>query len=126
MSRVAILTGRYEEMFTFYHNRLGLTPVRSWDREGARGVVLRWLDGLMVELLDAQREKTPPVLGQPADRIHLVLVHPQLAPYLEQRGWGPGQTASWCRCFFRTRDPDGNPICLMEPWSAENETATQA
>ena len=72
MSYVALATDRYDQVVEFYGKQLGFPVVDEWDRPNARG--LRFdLGGMRLEILDNQREKSPLNLGEPADRVHLVV-----------------------------------------------------
>lgn len=114
MSRIALVTRNYERQVSFYRDHLGFDLARQWDRDGARGALLKWFDGFQIEILDARREKEPLNTDQANDRIHLVLTVNGLAEYLNQRQIGGGENTSWGGMVCRFKDPDGNPICLME------------
>ena len=72
MSYLALATDRFDEVVEFYGDALGFPIVERWDRLNGRG--LRFdLAGMRLEVLDNRREKRPLKLGQPADRIHVVV-----------------------------------------------------
>jgi catechol 2,3-dioxygenase-like lactoylglutathione lyase family enzyme len=72
MSYVALLTTRFDEVTRFYGELLGFPIVKQWDRSNARG---RRFDagGMRLEIIDNEREPNPVRLGEPADRVHIVI-----------------------------------------------------
>src|SRR5512134_764812 len=72
MGWVALQTARYEEMCAFYGTTLGCPVVDGWERPSARATVFD-LQGMRLEVLDASRERRQAPLGDPKDRVHLVL-----------------------------------------------------
>jgi catechol 2,3-dioxygenase-like lactoylglutathione lyase family enzyme len=51
----------------FYTDRIGLSVVDSWDRDGERGVVLRVADGAFVELVSPGTGQPPLLAFEVAD-----------------------------------------------------------
>ena len=115
MSYVALVTGRFDEMTRFYGELLGFPVVEQWDRENARG---RRFDagGMRVEIIDQAREKRPLELGDPADRVHIVI---EVSDMEEARARinvdaPPAKDTSWGSRVFRIHDPDGIPITFLQ------------
>ena len=72
MSYVALVTDRFDEVVAFYGESLHFPVVNRWERSNARG--LRFdLGGMRLEILDNSRERQPLTLGEPADRVHVVI-----------------------------------------------------
>jgi catechol 2,3-dioxygenase-like lactoylglutathione lyase family enzyme len=115
MGFVSLLTQRYDDMAAFYRDRLGGRVERSWDRAGARGMLLD-LGGLRVELMDASREKAAAIAGEHGGRIHLVVEVSGLARRALAMGLPAPATTSWGASLVTLADPDGLPVSLLE-WS---------
>lgn len=115
MSYVALATSRFDEVVRFYGTALGFPKIRSWDRPRGRGCMFD-LGGLRLEVLDAAREQSPQRLGDPAERINLVVEVDDLEAV--RRGLGcesPDPTAtSWGARLFRVFDPDGVPVWFLQ------------
>lgn len=114
MSRVALATLRFEEVCRFYGEALGFPALEEWDRPGARGRIFD-LSGLRLEVLDASRER-PMALGDPRDRIHLVVELPGLDAVRARLGTSAPapRVASWGARLLELRDPDGVAVVLLE------------
>lgn len=115
MSYVALATARYDEVVRFYRLTLGFPTVRSWDRPRGRGCVFD-LDGLHLEILDATREQSPKDLGNPGERINIVV---EVADVDAVRAALPAETpepfsTSWGAKLFRVLDPDGVPVWFLQ------------
>ena len=115
MSYVALVTGRFDEMTRFYGELLGFPVVEQWDRENARG---RRFDagGMRVEIIDQARERRPLELGDPADRVHIVI---EVSDMAEARARinvdaPPAKDTSWGARVFQIHDPDGIPITFLQ------------
>jgi len=115
MSYVALVTDRFDEMVRFYGSDLGFPVVERWDRSNARG--LRFdAGGMRLEILDNQRERRPVRLGEPADRVHVVIEVDDIdvarkkleidTPSVEDTSWGAR--------LFQLRDPDGIPVTYLQ------------
>ena len=116
MSFVALLTDRYDAMVRFYGERLGLPTTERWDRSCARGCRFDLGDGLRLELLDNRREASPRELGEPGDRVQLVIEVADLdaaARSLDPPVPEPTPT-SWGARIFQVRDPDGVAVTLLQ------------
>ena len=112
MSWVALATSRYDEACAFYGRTLGCPVVDGWDRPGARATVFD-LTGLRLEILDATREKAM-ALGDPKDRVHLVLEVEDVDAFARRLGEAPEpQGTSWGARILRLRDPDGIPVTVL-------------
>lgn len=114
MSYFAMVTDRYDEMVSFYGEDLRFKVVRQWDRSNARG--LRFdLGGVLLELIDNQRERKPLSLGAPADRFHVVIE----VDDIEAARQGlkikapPARTTSWGAELFELHDPDGVRVTFL-------------
>jgi catechol 2,3-dioxygenase-like lactoylglutathione lyase family enzyme len=115
MSYVALVTGRFDEMTRFYGELLGFPVVEQWERENARG---RRFDagGMRVEIIDQAREKRPLELGDPADRVHIVIEVSDIEEARERIKVDapPAKGTSWGSRVFRIHDPDGIPITFLQ------------
>jgi len=124
MSYVAMVTNRFDEVTRFYGELLGLSVVDQWDRSNARG---RRFDagGMRLEIIDNQREKNPRELGEPAEKIHIVVEVENIddararikvdAPPVEDTSWGSR--------IFRVMDPDGIPVTYLQ-WLETKKAAS--
>jgi catechol 2,3-dioxygenase-like lactoylglutathione lyase family enzyme len=115
MSCVALATGSFEEMTRFYGEDLRFPVLEGWDRIHGRGRRFD-LGGLRLEILDNAREHRPLALGNPADRVHLVVEVADIdQARLRLRIAAPAPEAvSWGARLFRVRDPDGIPVTFIE------------
>ena len=115
MSYVALITDRFDEVVKFYGERLRFPIVDRWDRSNARG--LRFdLGGMKLEILDNSRERKSLSLGDPADRVHVVI---EVDDIDEARrdidiDAPPPQSTSWGARLFQIRDPDGVPVTYLQ------------
>ena len=124
MSYVALVTERFDQVVEFYGERLGFPAIDTWDRPGARGVRFD-TGGLRLEIIDNRRERQPRTLGNPAERLHLVVevvdietVKARLAtetPAISETSWGAR--------LFQIRDPDDIPVTFLE-WTETQDEAT--
>ena len=122
MSYVALITERYDEVVEFYGGLLGFPVVDRWDRPNARG--LRFdLGGMRLEILDNDRERNSLMLGDPADRLHVVIEVEDIeeARNRIQIEAPPTQAVSWGARLFQIRDPDGIPITFLQWTSTEGQ-----
>ena len=115
MSYVALLTNRFDEVSRFYGDQLGLPTVEQWDRDNARG---RRFDtgGMRLEIVDNEREQRQLTLGEPADRMHIVI---EVADIDEARSRlaldaPPVTDTSWGSRLFQVHDPDGIPVTFLQ------------
>jgi catechol 2,3-dioxygenase-like lactoylglutathione lyase family enzyme len=112
VSWVALATTRYDASCAFYGTTLGCPVVDGWDRPGARATVFD-LNGIRVEILDATREKAM-ALGDPKDRVHLVLAVADVDAFRNRCGEAPEpHETSWGARVLRLRDPDGIPVTVL-------------
>ena len=115
MSYVALATGRFDEVTSFYGEVLGFPVVEEWDRPNGRG---RRFDigGMRLEILDNDRERNPLTLGEPADRFHVVVEVEDIENARHRIGIEapPSQAVSWGARLFQVRDPDGIPITFLQ------------
>jgi catechol 2,3-dioxygenase-like lactoylglutathione lyase family enzyme len=112
VSWVALVTTRYDEMCVFYGRTLGCPVVDGWDRPGARATVFD-LRGLRLEVLDGTRERSG-ALGDPKDRVHLVLEVEDVDAFRRRLGEAPEpRDTSWGARILRLRDPDGIPVSVL-------------
>ena len=115
MSYVALVTTRFDEVSRFYGELLGFPIVNQWDRSNARG--LRYdAGGMRLEIIDNERERRPVALGEPADRVHIVI---EVEDIDEARSRikvdaPPVQDTSWGARMFRVHDPDGIPVTYLQ------------
>ena len=115
MSYVALLTNRFDEVNRFYGDQLGLPIVEEWDRDNARG---RRFDtgGMRLEIIDNARETPQLALGEPADRMHIVI---EVSDIDEARSGlaldaPPVSDTTWGSRLFQVHDPDGIPVTFLQ------------
>ena len=119
MSYVALVTNRFDEVIRFYGELLGFPVVAEWDRSNAQG---RRFDagGMKIEIIDNEREQHPRELGEPVDRVHIVIE----VDDINQASLGlkleapPIEDTSWGSRIFQVRDPDGIPVTFIQ-WIEE-------
>jgi catechol 2,3-dioxygenase-like lactoylglutathione lyase family enzyme len=115
MSYVALVTTRFDEVARFYGELLGFPVVKEWDRSNARG---RRFDagGMRLEIIDNERERNPVRLGEPADKVHIVIEVGDIEEAREriQVEAPPVQDTSWGSRLFRVHDPDGMPVTFIQ------------
>jgi catechol 2,3-dioxygenase-like lactoylglutathione lyase family enzyme len=76
----------------FYTDRLGLSVVDSWDRDGERGVVLRVADGAFIELVSPGAGHNTTLLAfeyatqSEVDSVHAAWPGAPARPYRHPRG----------------------------------------
>ncbi len=123
MSYVALVTNRFDEVSRFYSELLGFPVVDQWDRSNARG---RRFDagGMRLEIIDNEREQSPRELGEPGDKVHIVVEVENIDEARERAKVDapPVQDTSWGSRLFQIRDPDGVPVTFLQ-WT---ETAREA
>jgi len=115
MSYVALLTNRFDEVSLFYGDLLGFPTVEEWDRDNARG---RRFDtgGMRLEIIDNEREQPRLALGEPADRMHIVI---EVGDIDEARSGlaldtPPVTDTTWGSRLFQVNDPDGIPVTFLQ------------
>ena len=115
MSYVALVTSRFDAVARFYGELLGFPIVEQWDRPNARG---RRFDagGMRLEIIDQEREKRPLELGDPADKVHIVIEVGDIEEAREsiKVDAPPAKDTSWGSRLFRIHDPDGIPVTYLQ------------
>ena len=123
MSYVALVTNLFDEVNRFYGELLGFPVVDRWDRSNARG---RRFDagGMRLEIIDNEREQRPHELGEPGDKVHIVVEVENIEEARERAKVDapPVQDTSWGSRLFQIRDPDGVPVTFLQ-WT---ETAWES
>ena len=124
MSYVALVTNRFDEVTRFYGELLGLPVVDQWDRSNAHG---RRFDagGMRLEIIDNKREQHPRELGEPADKVHIVVEVDNIddARARIKVDAPPVQDTSWGSRIFRIMDPDGIPVTFLQ-WTETKKEAS--
>ena len=117
MSYLALITDQFDAVTRFYGEQLSFPVVEQWDRENARGLRYRVGD-MRLEILDNQREEEPLTLGDPAERVQVVVEVNDIEEARSTIGVDapPIQETSWGARLFQLRDPDGLPVTFLE-WS---------
>ncbi len=115
MSYVALATDQFDQVVGFYGNILGFPVVERWDRPNGRGMRFD-LDGMRLEILDNGRERRPLDIGDPADRIHIVVEVDDIdEAYFRISVDAPAPTTvSWGARLFQLRDPDGVAVTYLQ------------
>jgi len=118
MSYVALATKRYDEVVEFYGGLLGFPVVDQWDRPNARGRRFD-LGGMRLEILDNERKQRPVLIGEPVDRVQLVIEVDDIEEARENIDIDAPlpQRTSWGALLFQVRDPDGIPVTFLQ-WIA--------
>ena len=115
MSYVALVTNRFDEVTRFYGEVLGFPVVAQWDRSNAQG---RRFDtgGMRIEIIDNRREQRPRELGEPADRVQVVVEVEDIddARARIKLEAPPVQDTSWGSRIFLVKDPDGIPVTFIQ------------
>jgi len=124
MSYVALITNRFDEVTHFYGELLGFPVLDQWDRSNARGCRFD-AGGMRLEIIDNQREQRPRELGEPADRVHIVIDVDNIDEAREQLKLDapPVQDTSWGSRIFRVMDPDGVPVTFLQ-WTEAQRAAS--
>ncbi len=123
MSYVALVTNRFEEVTRFYGEFLGFPIVEQWDRSNARG---RRFDtgGMRLEIIDNEREQRQLELGEPTDKVHIVVEVENIDEARERIKVDapPTQGTSWGARLFRVHDPDGVPVTFLQWLETEEDS----
>ena len=124
MSYVALVTNRFDEVTRFYGELLGFPMLDRWDRSNARGCRFD-AGGMRLEIIDNQREQHPRELGEPADRVHIVVDVENIdeARARLKVDAPPVQDTSWGSRIFRVMDPDGIPVTYLQWTEAQREAS---
>jgi catechol 2,3-dioxygenase-like lactoylglutathione lyase family enzyme len=122
MSYIALVTRRFDEVTRFYGELLGFPIVEEWDRSNARG---RRFDtgGMRLEIIDNEREQRPLELGEPGEKLHIVIEVDDIdeARKRIKVEVPPTQDTSWGARLFPIRDPDGVRVTFLQWTKAEGE-----
>lgn len=115
MSYVAFITNRFDEVSKFYSESLGFSIVEQWDRINGRGQRFD-SGGMLIEIIDNEREKNKCELGTVSERVHVVI---EVDNIDEARGSlkidAPAvQDTSWGARLFKVNDPDGIPVTFLQ------------
>jgi uncharacterized glyoxalase superfamily protein PhnB len=80
---------------------------------------------MRLEVIDNQREKNPRELGEPADKIHIVVEVENIddARARIKVDAPPVQDTSWGSRIFRIMDPDGIPVTFLQ-WLETRKAAS--
>ncbi len=123
MSYVALITDKFDEVVKFYGTDLGFPIVDQWDRPNGRGQRFD-VSGMRLEILDNALESPPLSLGEPGDRLHVVVEVDDIEDARSRvKVDAPSpQSTSWGARLFQVRDPDGVPVTFLQ-WIREDKTA---
>ena len=115
MSYLAIATNQFDAAVAFYGDQLGFRVVERWDRSNARGMRFD-LDGMRLEILDNNRERSPLALNSPDERFHLVIEVDDIEATRQKLDIDTPepQSTSWGAKLFQLRDPDGIPVTFLK------------
>ena len=118
MSRIAIVSEKFDEACRYYGETLGFERVDGWERPNARAAIFD-LAGLRLELLDLAREKHAPELGDSIDRIHLVIEVDDIQAFHARlpKGMPALYETSWAGPVLELHDPHGIPVTVLQPRS---------
>ena len=121
MSYVALVTDNFDEVTHFYGELLGFPVVEEWDRDNARGKRFD-TGGMRLEIIDNVREKRHLDLGQPADRMHVVIEVDDIETARNSIAVDapPVTETSWGSRMFQLRDPDGVSVTYLH-WLEKRE-----
>jgi uncharacterized glyoxalase superfamily protein PhnB len=80
---------------------------------------------MRLEIIDNQREQHPRELGEPADRVHIVVEVENIDEAREQIKVDapPVQDTSWGSRLFQLHDPDGIPVTYLQ-WAETKRKAS--
>lgn len=73
-----------EAATSFYTDRIGLSTVDGWDRDGERGVVLRVAGGAFVELVSPGREGPAPLAFELTDPSEVDSTYARVRPSADE------------------------------------------
>lgn len=115
MSYFALATNSFEDVVRFYGEDLRLPTVAQWDRPNGRGRRFD-LGGVLLEILDNTRERSPLRLCEPGDRFHVVVEVQDLESTRSQLNISTPAplTTTWGARLFRLRDPDGVNVTFLQ------------
>ena len=124
MSYMALATDCFDEVILFYGERLGFPVVAEWDRTNGRGRRFD-LGGLRLEILENARERRPLNLGEPTDRLHVVVEVDDIEAVRRRLSveTASPQSVSWGTRLFQVRDPDGVPVTFLQ-WDLQRGEPT--
>jgi len=114
-SYIVLSTNRFEAMVSFYAESLGLPEAGRWDQAEERGVLFD-LPGLLLGIVDNDRERAPRMLGASLDRIGIVIEVEDIdetRDLLDIETPIPARAPGGAR-LFQLRDPDGLPVTFTE------------
>jgi predicted enzyme related to lactoylglutathione lyase len=115
VSYIALVTNRFNEVSHFYGELLDFPVVKEWNRSNACG---RRFDtgGMRLEIIDNQREQRPCELGEPAEKIHIVIEVEDIdeAKSKIKLEAPPIRETSWGSRIFQITDPDGIPVTFLQ------------
>lgn len=123
MSYVALATDQYEAVVAFYGEFLDLPMMEAWDRPGGRGARFD-AGGMRLEIIDNRRERHPRPLGDPADRLHIVLEVEDIEAARSRLDIEilPVLDTSWGARLFQLRDPDNIPVTFLQWAEPQDQT----
>ena len=121
MSYMALVTDQFDEVTLFYGNVLGFPIVEYWERDNARGQRFD-TGGMRLEIIDNTREKRPLPLGDPDQKVHIVIEVDDIEAAGDRIAMEvpPVTDTSWGSRMFQLHDPDGIPITFLQ-WLEKRE-----
>ena len=114
-SYVVLRTNNFEAMVSFYGERLGFPQADRWNQASGQGVIYE-LPGVLLTIVDNDRERSPLILGASLDRVGLVIEVEDIddaRDHLDMETPIPSATSRGAR-QFQLRDPDGLPITFLQ------------
>ena len=115
MSYVAFITNRFDEMRSFYGERLSFPLVKQWHRPGAQAATFDG-GGIRIEVINNAVKASPLSIGEGDLRVQLVIEVTNLTITAETLNFPLAELSqtSWGAFLYSLTDPDGTPVVFLE------------